>query len=215
MGKREKQGWERKATKNVQDPRGKHESDTNLLLPIHLHPPHQWQRHDDQREIGNDVTEAVDVGDIPGFGLALRLWILEKLEVPGGFDGPACKDGQEHGDRCPDTEDPTDDPCGHAEPSVDVEDAIEEEEQRGFGEGDGDDVEVSVHGEHLVFAAVRDMYVCIQLNERWVYGNVAVEPLRGDIPDVTAAAESISLHAVAGGTPNGDKQCRDDGVCEA
>lgn len=152
-GSKEKDGAgaAKKGVKNVQDPRGKHEGDTNLLLPIHLHPPHQWQRHDDQREIRNDVTKAVDVGDIPGFGFAFRLWILEKLEIPGGFDGPACEDGQEYGDGCPDTEDPTDDPGGDPEPSVDVEDAVEEEEQRCFGEGDGDDVEVSVYGEHLVF----------------------------------------------------------------
>ena len=147
---------ERKGDKDVQDPRGKHQSDTDFFLPIHLHSPHQWQRHDDQREIGNDVTEAVDVFDIPGFGFALRLRILEELEIPRGFDGPACEDGQEHGDGCPDAEDSTDDPCGDPETSVDVEDAVEEEQQRGFSQGDSDNVEVSVHGEHLVFAAVRD-----------------------------------------------------------
>lgn len=91
-----------------------------------------------------------------------------------------------------------------------MEEAVEVEEERGFGEGDGDNVEVPIYCEYLV-SAVR-CTVCSYSIEKRIYRNVAIKPFRGYVPNVAPATEPVSQRATASGTSNGYTQSDDDGV---
>lgn len=88
-------------SENIQSTRSEDHGDAKLFLQVHLHLPYQWDGHDDQDNIGDDVAEPIDVLDIVGFRVAHRLRVHSNLEIPRSFDGSAREDGEEDGDKRP------------------------------------------------------------------------------------------------------------------
>lgn len=105
--------------------------------------PYQRSGQKEQREIGNDVAESVDIIDVVSFDWAFSPGVELYTQDPTRFDGSAGEDAEEKGDSRPDGEDSAEDPGRHAVGTVDAEDAIEEYEKGQLRKREANSMEVA------------------------------------------------------------------------
>ena len=105
--------------------------------------PDHWDRQDKESEVGDDIAIPLNIDDVGRLDLTHCRRRQEELDIEGRSDRFASEDTEQHGDCRPNGQDAPDRPGSVAEFAVDVEDPVEEQQERDFGQRDADDVGVA------------------------------------------------------------------------